>query len=963
MINRFLTLFILLILSSILYGQSWPDSLQSAIDKAFDLYDDQRDEEAITALLSSIEGAENALGTQNLDVANAWHNLGVLFYRLYRYDEAIEAYAQALKVREDNPETQPVDLIKSYHNIGAAYQYKGDYINAVEYLEGAISKNSDPLVSERRLIRSYREIARAYSKMGEHAKALGFYDSICAFYLESENYLSLASTYNDMASLYTRKDNGAKALEMSAKAIDFFDKIEEKSDRAYRSLANIYHNYALGYEVEENFQEALNAYEKSLDLYLKYAGSGSDLVAINHNNQGNVHRKNNQFKKALEHYSQAIELNEANNNSAALADNYHNLGELNVKQGNYANALEAYDKALALLTENDKANSKNTDAAPTGDKLGLLTNLSAKAVCHYQLFLAEGHVDELETALTVFEETDKVIDQLRQNYRFDVSKSQLTETMLPVFESSISACIAQYQVTRSPAYLETAFRYAEKSKAVALLEAITDSKAKSFVGLPAELKEQERQLKVDIAFQEEELRIEKSFSSPSPSAIKRISEKLIGLRQSYEALIARIEKEYPDYHLLKYNLETRSVPQIQSGLLQSGQGLIEYFVGADSLFVFYVNAKSFRVLTLETPPFLGKMVKDMREGISGFHLSATPTDIEYERLAKLYTVRASQLYQLLIGKLVDEGIDLPNDLVIIPDGVLNYLPFEALLTETAKGALSFSSMPYFINKHNVSYCYSATLLDEMVSKKVKGKSAGLLAMAPIFKGGSDLSPLESNTSEVEQIMTIWNGDMRLGDQATKSAFVDLAGNYRLLHLATHAEALSEDGDRSYLAFTQSGSEPLDARLLVKELYNLPLNADLVVLSACETGIGEFRRGEGLISLARGMSYAGATGIVTTLWKIDDAKTSELMANFYKYLKSGKSKSIALTEAKRKYITSNKDYDAHPFFWAAPVAIGDMGSIRLDLSPATNLGWYLGIGVLLVLAIGYFFRKKPKSKSV
>ena len=662
---------------------------------------------------------------------------------------------------------------------------------------------------------------------------------------------------------------------------------------------------------------------------------------------------------SLDQFEKAISINSALEDKAALADNYHNLGDLNYQQGNYANALESYDQALFFLAgiENQEERKEVTGFIAGGDKLGILINLSSKAICQYQQFLAEGKPGDLDAALTTFRQTDNLVDKLRNDYRFDISKSRLTETMLPVFESAISACISKYHQTQFPANLENAFRYAEKSKAVSLLEALTDSKAKAFAGIPAELRENERQLKLDIAFQEDELRVEKSFIDSGQGKVKTISNKLLTLRQSYDELIVRIEKEFPDYHRLKYDLETRSVPQVQEKLLHAGQAMIEYFVGSDSLFVFYIRPKSFRVLTLEKPPFLEKLVEDFRIGISEFHLSADPTDIEYERLAKLYTLRANQLYQLLIGRLTEEGITLPRELVIIPDGVLNYLPFEALLTTTAKDPLAFSSLPYLINDHLVSYCYSATLLDEMVSKKLKAGSSGLLAMAPEFEGEGGLPELENNTTEVEEIMAFWKGEKRIGKEATKTAFMELAPRFRLLHLATHAKAEAEESDLSFLAFSKVDNKPDNSRLFLKELYNLQLNADLVVLSACETGIGELRRGEGLISLARGMSYAGATGIVTTLWQIDDAKTSELMGRFYQNLEKGHSKSDALAEAKLNYIASNKDYDAHPFFWAAPVAIGDMNQIRIDLSPVSNWPWYFGVGVLLIVVGGLIFRRQ------
>jgi CHAT domain-containing protein len=198
--------------------------------------------------------------------------------------------------------------------------------------------------------------------------------------------------------------------------------------------------------------------------------------------------------------------------------------------------------------------------------------------------------------------------------------------------------------------------------------------------------------------------------------------------------------------------------------------------------------------------------------------------------------------------------------------------------------------------------------------------AGLFPYAEFRK---DLQPLAHSGEEVSGVQKMLGGDVFYGKDATEERFVQLAGGYRILHLATHGKANDEAADYSFLAFSEKKDSLENELLYVRDLYNLSLNADLVTLSACETGAGKLERGEGIISLARAFTYAGAKSIVTTLWSVQDERTKDLMLDFYRNLKKGMNKDEALRETKLAYLFKNNHAAAHPFFWAGVVAMGEM----------------------------------------
>jgi CHAT domain-containing protein len=233
-------------------------------------------------------------------------------------------------------------------------------------------------------------------------------------------------------------------------------------------------------------------------------------------------------------------------------------------------------------------------------------------------------------------------------------------------------------------------------------------------------------------------------------------------------------------------------------------------------------------------------------------------------------------------------------------------------------------------------------MTEVQHSKTHGK--GLLAFAPFFEEDTTslalrlqredairqgLSPLPYSGEEVLRAKKRYGGssDMWIGKAGTKEAFLQSASKYKIIHLATHGKADFQEGNFSFLAFSSSDDHAENGFLSVAELYNLPINADLVVLSACETGIGEQQRGEGVLSLARAFAYAGAKSIVASLWSVNDQSTMQIMDYFYGELKAGKTKNLALAQAKRNYLQQNPGRASHPFFWAGFVGLGDMSRVK------------------------------------
>jgi len=307
-----------------------------------------------------------------------------------------------------------------------------------------------------------------------------------------------------------------------------------------------------------------------------------------------------------------------------------------------------------------------------------------------------------------------------------------------------------------------------------------------------------------------------------------------------------------------------------------------------------------------------------------------------------------KLYKSLVAPFVANE---NQKLIIVADGLLNYIPFGALNTQE-------NGISYLMEKHAVSYANSATLYAQLLDRNKK--KGDLLAFAPSFSGEQvqvdpsrdKLLPLPHNKREVEQILNSFEGQSYINQKASLQNFTSQLSGFGMLHLATHAVFDDTSPEYSYLAFSNSDNE--DNLLYVSDLYNLQIDADLVTLSACESGVGELKRGEGFLSLARGFFYSGASSIASTLWKINDASTTTLMDSFYKNLSNGDTKDIALQKSKISFLESNRQNGlSHPYYWSGFIISGNTSSIH---SP--NYWAWIGLGILLTVIAGFLvFRNK------
>jgi len=903
-------------------------------------------------LNQALEVGVKKLGENHFELAGIYYYFGRAYYLKRAYDQAIKSFHQALRIQipalgEQNPEAA-----KTYHRMGITYADKGDYNQALTFHEKALSLQLATLGEQ------HPDVARSYSRMGVVYRRQGDYDRARAFFNKAlaigratlgDQHLTIGGFYHSLANVYFDQGDYDQALRCWEKDLAI---CRAKLGEQHLSVGYNYNNIGNACQMKGDFDQALRFLEKSVSIKRAILGEQHSDVAMGYGNMGEIYRKKGDEEQALHFYKKALAIHLASPGTYddELAETYISMGELLESQGAYDQAMAFYQSAIgvSVLEFSPRTPRDNPALNKILFEQTLLAALAKKARALAGRFdKLPRRRNDLEAAVLTCQLAAQLIDQMRHGYKAEDSKLFLAEKAADIYDHAIQTALRLYSETQSQEHAHAAFVFAEKSKAGVMREALSEAEAKQFAGIPDSLLARERQLRLDLAFYEKSLGEEQlNREGQNSSKIALWQDKVFGLEQAYDALLQRFEKDYPDYYNLKYQLQTVSVPEAQQ-LLDDHTALVEYFTGKDSIFIFAITNDDFIIKTSAKDSLFAQQIEQLRQGLIKQDFAQ-------------YAQAAHRLYQTLLAPVT--GMLNGKNLVIVPDGALSAIPFETLLTRAVNpigGLKDYSTLPYLIESHAMSYAYSATLLEQEQRRRPREASRDYLAFAPVFAEGlpagtrgadfvkknlaADSLPeavrlrsfLPATKKEVTGIFARfedsynfverWLGnksrvylEREAKEEKLKSPQLS---SYRFLHFATHGLVNDKNPKLSGLILAQEDTASQEDGILhLGEIYNLHLNADLAVLSACETGLGQFAKGEGIIGLTRGFLYAGAQNVLVSLWQVSDMTTADLMVDFYDKLLGGMSKAEALAEAKRQMIRRDPGY-AKPYYWAPFVLIG------------------------------------------
>lgn len=727
--------------------------------------------------------------------------------------------------------------------------------------------------------------------------------------LTKQDLENKSSFYFNQATIFKAKGELSKAKQKFRQNIRLTTQV--KGEKHITTIEGI---LQLGrvYIKEQKLDSALYYIKKSAALYLLKYSEDDPKLAYVYNNLGYIYTLKKDYKQANQNYAKAL-----TSLKKVYGSIHPNLVLLYIYMGANYNYMGQYKKALktahqALMSNTRTFRDTNVYAIPPfKDYYNInffLGNIIGKGNA---LTYASGTIEELKIALKHYKTADRYIKQLRKGVK-DKNDRLLVGRILnsiPVY--GIKTCELLYQKTRDRKYLEEAFYFAERNKASLLISSLAEAKAKKFGNIPASLLKEELLLRKKHAFYQKQLKFNKGTS---------YQDSLYMVDHAYEELIKKFEQRYPKYAQLKFEQKRVTLQDIQQ-TLSPETALLEYTFCRYNVYLMVITRKQVKLIRIPD-------VEKVKQFLSNYY-----NQLDAQARLKKFAKASYQLYQAILQPAQTYLTKVKKLVVIAPD--TENIPFEALVTQPTLGKNlgdNFARPSYLVKKYQISYHYSASLWQKNIQNRVPTPPQ-LTAFAPFSTGEAKVYHTRSQPGKLPEsgveVKAIYNlfqargftAEAYLSKTATKNAFLQRATQASFVHIASHSKANADNAGLARISFAANNNKRknLSENLLSNEIYNLELNAELLVLSSCESGIGKFAEGEGVLSLVRSFLYAGARNILFSLWEIDDLYTRQLMVAFYKHL---------LNQPKFDYQRSLQaaqlsmiQQGIHPKHWAGIIMIG------------------------------------------
>lgn len=864
-------------------------------------------------------------------VALALRNSGFAYALQENYRKALEYFEKSLALRDGLSRVSQAELLR---NTGVMHYSLGEYMTALDYSRKSLSIFEE-LKDEKEIIGALINIAVIYRGQGDFVHALECYQR-CIKMLETfTDPVETARVYNNMAVVYSIQGDHNRALEGFQKSLKITESLPHPSEGV---IADSYINIGNVHLEQGNARLALDFYQRSLSLRKKEGKKSA--LGVAYNRIGRAYVELGENEAALDSYREALAQWEAIEHSSGLAHTLLSVGNLYLREQRYQLALDHINRSLGLYES-------------MGDIHGTAGALVGLASVYYQqgdfqqamtllaraIPIAEknGSLELLAEVYTLGGDIQFKLGQenlSRQNYeRAIVAVERLRQQTAGgerdrqrSLENKLAPWHGMIRLLVNQKNDQEALLYAEKSRARTLLDVLHSGNVDIRKLMSIEEQEQERKLRVEAASLNAQL-LQLSLAKKSdPAEISDVKRKLEQARLAYESFQTSLYAAHQELRARRGETPVVGLKDLSTFLPVASAAVIEYVVTQEKTYMFVVTRNAAgpeaRVQTFLLPAGSSELameVETFREQLANHNLGFR------KQARKLYELLLKPAQGLFRGK---------AELIIAPDGVLWELPFQALLNGENR---------FQIEDTAISYTPSLTALREMTKIRQKRETGStpftLLALgnpklgratverATLTLRDGALGPLPEAEAEVQSLGKLYGSPQSkvyIGAEASEARLKTDASKARILHIAAHGVLNNASPMYSHLALAQ-GDKNEDGLLEAWELMQLDLNADLAVLSACETARGRFTAGEGMIGLSWVLFVAGVPSTIVSQWNVESESTREFMLDFYRHMRAASAdakstKASALQQAALKLMKQSAT--SHPFYWAGFVLVGD-----------------------------------------
>ena len=914
------------------------DTLNNLANVQILLSDDKNNEQARTHCKESLD-LSRSLGYLK---GEGWalELAGQVEYLAGNFLGSLQLYTTALPVLKKA--NDQAGLAQAFLDIGITYSDLNETENAIRYFNQALD-SWRAIGNPRGEALTLTVFGHLRSKLGEKQAALDLYFQSIQLLEPLADRIALAFNYDGLGFIHNGMGETSSALQAYTKAFELFSEAKYGFGRP-GSLWNIGEIYI----ANEDYKRALVYLNKSLEL--SHAVGNPRMQSIPTALIGQVYERQNQFAQALAAYKQALILDRKGHDTRAEAYTLNRIGRIQEVLGSREEALATYTQALAL----NRA---------TRDRFGEAGTL-------YCIAKIQQTTGKLQEAKATAEQSISLVESLRAGVASHDLRSSYVATVHQLYELYIDILMSLHAVDQEAGFAQAALEASEAGRVRTLLETLAETKAQIREGVDPKLLERDRTLQRRL----ENLASRQvvSLNGATDKTNIELEAEIEQLTSEYRDVQGQIRAHSPQYAAL-VQPGTLKLKQIQQ-LLEPGTLFLEYSLGERRSFLWAITHNSITSYELPAQANIEKVAERLYSAIVTTGHIAQRSSKKEPRIvpvtATSYESEARNISSMLLGHVTE--LQNAKRLVIVADGALQYIPFSALPQPfPIAGDCQTDSPGNLVDCYEIVRLPSASVLAvqraQFAKRTPSPKSVAIIA-DPVFdkldsrvvrvttsrNSGASRSiskPLNSTTSvsrSLRESGVIINGRFqRLMFSAVEAEAVYAASphdkslkaidfkasratatspelsQYKIVHIAAHGVLNSKHPELSGILLSQfdETGKPVDGFLQLHEIYNLKLPAELVVLSACETGIGKQIRGEGFIALTRGFMYAGAARVIASLWKVDDAATAALMAEFYQQmLTNGKRPAEALKEAQIS-ISKQKRW-RKPYFWAGFVLLGE-----------------------------------------
>jgi CHAT domain-containing protein len=915
-------------------------------------------------ILKGIKKSKNNDSLLTTKLAEAYFNVASLNRSLSAYPTALNFAYKSLEIYQSKSAKGTSECPGIYKFLAQTYYLNEEYDAAEKFAEMACSayqkqKNRMPAAEINLQILS-GSILLKKAAFHEAEKKLNSAKKLYYVYKEELPIDLLARIYTNLAHIKLEQQSTVEAL-------SYFMEIAKiritKHHKGHFSLQNTYTNIGFCYYKLENYEKALNYHRKSMEILNRVYEKKNEMTAFAHNHLGGTFQKLGIVDSAQYHLEESILVYRkifGNKSQHTIAPLWR-LSKLFRTEKDYNKSKKYLDRVLEVqekhfgLQHPDLAKmyldmtylyeeQKEYKTAFYYSKKAWQCNLRNQIITDKTLMLAIIEVQsglsvhlsnkEMYNSYNLFKKVKTIVNLSLADMSSTEDKLSLIKNLRKVCRRGIELCFSLHRKFEDDKYIERIHELMEYNKSVLLSMQI---RQRQIQNNHTDLKHKQKQKVLEeIQFLEQKWK-KAEYAHDSLVSVKLQHQ----LFKRYENLEQTIEKGkiYENHqHVIR-------ISEIQKKL-NPRQAVLNYFYEGHYFYLIIIEKHRLR---------LKKIAYDFETELQQFLkylLNLDLSKINIKQSCSQYDIYAHTLYQKLVPDLNS------NQLIIIPDYKLEHLPFEALTSRLNPKTKGFHDLHYLLHDYTISYASSVTTFYHQQYLHRNHKKGRILAFAPDYSNHPHLHALRYNNKEAEYIQKIYKGMYYYKNSAIKAKFITESPEFSILHLAVHAYSDKDKHETAKLFFSYKNNST-ESILYPHEIIKLNLKADLIVLSACKTAIGYWQEGEGTMSLSRDFMFAGAAGLLTSYWQIDDKSSHQLMKEFYNQLKY-LNKAESLKKAKQKYLKTASAFQGHPYFWSGLIINGNIN--RLDLEIVTfPKKWYLAAFLICLSAILIIYRKAQQIK--